>query len=81
MSNDEEVAYAAVAAVAQAKMGQYSPLLHEDRESGDGIDGDAAEAVERPAIGADARVVARMLVSEEKSVLTDLKVQLMGAVS
>lgn len=76
MSNDEEVAYAAVAAVAQAKLGQYSPLLLEGGDSGN-----ATEAVERLAIGADTRVVAGMLVSEEKSVLTDLKVQLMGAVS
>lgn len=76
MSNDEEVAYATVAAMAQAKLGQYSPLLLESGDSGN-----AAEAVERLAIGSDARVVAGMLVSEEKSILTDLKVQLMGVVS
>lgn len=67
MSNDEEVAYATIAAVSQAKMGQYSPLL-QDVSSGGGL-------------GADARTLARMLVNEEKKVLQDLRLQLMSVVS
>ena len=66
MSADEEVAYATIAAVSQAKMGRYSPLL-EDAESSS-------------AIGADAKTLAKMLVKEEKKVLSDLRQQLMSVV-
>lgn len=70
MSNDEEVAYATIAAVSQAKMGHYSPLL-QDAKSNDG----------EGALGADARTLARMLVKEEKNILQDLRLQLMSVVS
>ncbi|CAM9170747.1 unnamed protein product, partial [Ectocarpus fasciculatus] len=66
MSNDEEVAYATIAAVSQAKMGQYSPLLQDASSGGD--------------LGADARTLARMLVNEEKKVLQDLRLQLMSVI-
>lgn len=68
MSCDEEVAYATIAAVSQAKMGLYSPLLKDANSS-------------PSAIGADARALAKMLVTEEKKVLHDLRHQLMSVVS
>lgn len=68
MSSDEEVAYAAIAAVSQAKMGLYSPLLKD-------ANSDSTE------IGPDARMLAKMLVTEEKKVLSDLRHQLMSVVS
>lgn len=68
MSSDEEVAFAAIAAVSQAKMGLYSPLLKDANSSS-------------TAIGADARTLAKMLVTEEKKVLNDLRHQLMSVVS
>ena len=77
MSNDEEVAYAAIAAVAQAKIEQYSSVLDRDKR---GVCSKQGGEVGRP-IGADARAAAEMLVAEEKAVLVDLKLQLMGAVS
>ncbi|CAM9376387.1 unnamed protein product, partial [Laminaria digitata] len=85
MSGDEEVVYATIAAVAQAKMGQYSHLLDAEKtegggEGGEGRGGSAEEEKERQAIGADARTVAEMLVTEEKKVLGDLRVQLMSEV-
>lgn len=70
MSNNEEVAYATIAAVSQAKMGQYSPLLQ-----------DATINAGEGTLGADARTLARMLVNEEKKVLQDLRLQLMSVVS
>lgn len=76
MSSDEEVAYAAIAAVAQAKMGQYSSLLDAD---GVGECGKGAKKTGQ-AIGADARTLAEMLAREEKKVLGDLRVQLMSEV-
>ena len=78
MSGDEEVVYATIAAVAQAKMGQYSPLLGAG-QTGEGAGGGAKEEKQQ-AIGADARAVAGMLVAEEKKVLGDLRVQLMSEV-
>ncbi|CAM9182197.1 unnamed protein product [Ascophyllum nodosum] len=76
MSNDEEVAYAAIAAVAQAKIEQYSSVLDRDKR---GVCSKQGGEVGRP-IGADARAAAEMLVAEEKAVLVDLKLQLMGAI-
>ena len=78
MSGDEEVIYSTIAALAQAKMGDYSIGL--DRL------GQAQEVIgftkdERQAIGADAFTVAEMLVAEEKKVLADLRVQLMSEVN
>lgn len=78
MGNDEEVAYATIAAVAQAKMGQYSPLLDSSGDAGGG--GKDAQEPEQT-IGADARTLAEMLVREEKKVLGDLRMQLMSEVS
>lgn len=68
MSCDEEVNYAAIAAVSQAKMALYSPLLKD-------------ENINSTAVGADARTLAKMLVAEEKKVLGDLRHQLMSVVS
>jgi len=68
MSSDEDVVFATVAAVSQAKMGLYSPLLSDASTS-------------PSAIGADARTLAKMLVKEEKKVLCDLRQQLMSVVS
>lgn len=70
MSHDEELVYAAIAAVAQAKIEQYSPLLEDE---GCGPEGEG--------IGADARTLAGMLANEEKGVLGDLRLQLMSEVS
>lgn len=67
MSSDEDVVFATIAAVSQAKMGLYSPLL-KDASKGSS------------AIGADARTLAKMLVKEEKKVLCDLRQQLMSVV-
>lgn len=67
MSSDEEVAYATIAAVSQAKMGCYSPLLEDENNVSS-------------AIGADAKTLAKMLVEEEKKVLYDLRQQLMSVV-
>eukprot|EP00903_Cladosiphon_okamuranus_P013171 g12284.t1 len=67
MSSDEDVIFATVAAVSQAKMGLYSPIL-----------GDATE--KSSVIGADTRTVAAMLVKEEKKVLRDLRQQLMSVI-
>ena len=80
MSGDEEVVYATIAAVAQAKMGQYSPLLDAGKTGG-GDTGGGAEGEKRQAVGADALTVAEMLVAEEKKVLGDLRVQLMSEVN
>lgn len=77
MSNDEEVAYATIAAVAQAKGGQYSSLL----DGGDAGKGDKGGKETEKTIGADARTLAEMLVREEKKVLSDLRMQLMSEVS
>lgn len=77
MSNDEEVAYATIAAVAQAKVGQYSSLL----DGGDAGKGHKGMKETEKAIGADARTLAEMLVREEKKVLSDLRMQLMSEVS
>lgn len=68
MSSDEDVVFATIAAVSQAKMGLYSPLLEDASNSSSGI-------------GADARTLAKMLVKEEKKVLCDLRQQLMSVVS
>ncbi len=68
MSSDEEVAYATIAAVSQAKMGSYSPLLEGENDASS-------------AIGGDAKMLAKMLVKEEKKVLYDLRQQLMSVVS
>lgn len=67
MSSDEDVVFAAIAAVSQAKMGLYSPLLE-----------DASKKL--PTIAADAISLANMLVKEEKKVLCDLRQQLMSVV-
>lgn len=68
MSSDEDVVFATIAAVSQAKMGLYSPLLEDASENS-------------AAIGADTRTLAKMLVKEEKKVLCDLRQQLMSVVS
>lgn len=69
MGMDEEMIYATVAAVAQAKAAMY--------KVGSGTQ-EAKEGAQRAgAIGADARMLAAMLVAEEREVLKDLRVQLM----
>lgn len=68
MSSDEDVAFATIAAVSQAKMRLYSPFLEDASKNSS-------------AIGADAKTLATMLVKEEKSVLCDLRQQLMSVVS
>eukprot|EP00752_Nemacystus_decipiens_P007082 g6345.t1 len=67
MSSDEDVVYATIAAVSQAKMGLYNPLLEDASDTSS-------------AIGADARSLAKMLVKEEKKVLCDLRQQLMSVI-
>lgn len=73
MSSDEEVAYAAIAAIAQAKAGQYCLRAGEK--------GNDASKETGQAIGTDAKTLAGMLVSEEKTVLNDLRMQLMSEVN
>lgn len=76
MSNDEEVAFAAIAAVAQAKMGQYDPVS----KAGGGGGGGKGSKETGESVGADAKTLAEMLVREEKKVLGDLRVQLLSEV-
>lgn len=78
MSSDEEVAFAAIAAVAQAKIGQYSPLLGAGSSVGMSQKGSEDESTQ--AVGTDAKALALMLVKEEKKVLSDLRIQLMSEV-
>lgn len=72
MTNDEEVVYAAIIAVAEAKARQYKETI----EPGDK---DAISPVGH--MGDDASTLAGMLVAEEKKILKDLKLQLMTEVS
>ncbi|CAM9408993.1 unnamed protein product [Scytosiphon promiscuus] len=76
MSGDEEVAYATIAAVSQAKMRLYHPLLQDAAEKTS--EGGAGEG--GGAVGADARMLAKMLMTEEKKVLSDLRLQLMSVI-
>ncbi|CAM9607060.1 unnamed protein product, partial [Hapterophycus canaliculatus] len=81
MSGDEEVAYATIAAISQAKMRLYHRLLQDGtRKTGEGeaSEGEAGEG--EAAVGPDARTLAKMLVTEEKKVLSDLRLQLMSVV-
>lgn len=81
MSTDEEVAYATIVAVAQAKTGQYSPLVNNDGGELGGEERPKNEAEESgQSIGTDAKTLAEMLVMEEKKVLGDLRMQLMSEV-
>lgn len=72
MSSDEQVAYAAIAAIAQAKAGDY---CHPGGEKGNEVGEEREQA-----IGTDAKSLAGMLVGEEKAVLNDLRMQLMSEV-
>lgn len=80
MSGDEEVAYATIAAVSQAKMRLYHPLL-QDASSKTSKSAEGKESEGGAEVGADARTLAKMLVTEEKKVLSDLRLQLMSVVS
>lgn len=72
MSSDEQVAYAAIAAIAQAKAGDY---CHPGGEKGNEVGEEREQA-----IGTDAKSLAGMLVGEEKAVLNDLRMQLMSEI-
>ncbi|CAM9139676.1 unnamed protein product, partial [Sphacelaria rigidula] len=80
MSSDEEVAYAAIAAIAQAKAREYRCIRGVGGGGSEPINGGNNPVGEGQGVGVDAESLAGMLVNEEKTVLNDLRMQLMSEV-